>query len=201
MPLCLGSLRKLQSLKHRLSGIRFLRGKKCTCQWFELTYSDAMLTSIKEYTWNQCDLSGKAFIHIKYEIHGHNLEECQAHEIISYPSLRWPFTMIEHMQYKSERETILFKTNKRDAKLFQFRVEQNCPYTEITMFNVNVYCYSFQKPQKWFPPFFHRSLLSILLLYICSFISNSSKKPLSFPYVSLQSTIYCTSKLWNIVIL
>lgn len=57
------------------------------CQWFELTYSDAMLTLVKEYTWNQCDLSCKAFVLIKYEVHGHNLEECQAHETISHPSL------------------------------------------------------------------------------------------------------------------
>lgn len=49
------SLRKLQSLKHRLSRIRFLEKKKC-----ELIYSDAMLTFVKEYTWNQCGLSKKA---------------------------------------------------------------------------------------------------------------------------------------------
>lgn len=95
-----------------------------------------MLTLVKEYTWNQCDLSCKAFIHLKYEIHGHSLEKCQAHEIISYPSLHWPFTMIEHMQYKSEKETILFKANKRDTKLFQFRVKQNLPILK----NHNVKC-------------------------------------------------------------
>lgn len=50
-------------------------------------HSDAMLTLVKEYTWNQCGLSCKTFIHIKYEIHGHNLEACQAPEIIFYPSL------------------------------------------------------------------------------------------------------------------
>lgn len=119
-------LRKLQSLKHQLSGIRFL-GKKCVCQWFELTYSDAILTLGKEYTWNLSGLSWKAFIHIKYEIHGYNWEECQIHEIIAYPSLYEPFTIIEQMQHKSKTETILCKINMRFTKLFQFRVKQICP--------------------------------------------------------------------------
>lgn len=170
------SLRKLQSLKHRLSGIRFLRGKKCTCQWFELMFSDAMLTSIKEYTWNQCDLSCKAFIHIKYEIHGHNLEECQAHEIISYPSFHWPFTMIEHMQYKSERETILFKTNKRDAKLFQFRVKRNLPIHRSHSVQRKCVLLFLSKTPEVISPLFFIGLFSQFYCYIFALLIPTPQK-------------------------
>ena len=47
------------------------------------------------YTWNQYGLSSKVSKHIQYEIQGHNWEECPVCEIVSYPSLYDPFTIIE----------------------------------------------------------------------------------------------------------
>ena len=178
--LYLVSLRKLQSLKHQLSGIRFLE-KKCEGQWFELTYSDAILTLGKEYTWNLSGLSWKAFIHIKYEIHGYNWEECQIHEIISYPSLYDSFTIIEQMQHKSKTETTLCKTNREIQSYFSLEWSKYAPYSKVTVLNVKcVLVFLSRATEMTFPCFFRRTNLSISLLYICFFNSDSSKEPM-FP--------------------
>ena len=66
--------------------------------------------------------------------------------------------------------------NQRDTKLFQFRMKLICPILKSPMFNVKLCWYS--RVRNGFPCFFHRTNLSISLLYICSFNSNSSKEPM-----------------------
>lgn len=66
--------------------------------------------------------------------------------------------------------------NQRDTKLFQFRMKLICPILKSPMFNVKLCWYS--RVRNGFPCVFHRTNLSISLLYICSFNSNSSKEPM-----------------------